>query len=215
MKEKPTIEGLKKTHFEKREEIRKRLKEFEEVFLLPDERVFEELAFCLFTPQSSAKICDKAVKRLKEKNMLLEGEKEEIAKMIYGVRFHNNKASHLVEARKVFAQNSRLTLKEKISSFKKPEEAREWLVENVKGLGYKEASHFLRNIGFGRNLAILDVHILKNLHSLEVIPDLKVAQKKNYLLYEEKMKQFAEKIGIPLAELDLVLWSKETGEVFK
>ncbi|GAJ17855.1 unnamed protein product, partial [marine sediment metagenome] len=25
---------------------------------------------------------------------------------------------------------------------------REWVVKNFKGLGYKEASHFLRNIGY-------------------------------------------------------------------
>jgi len=41
----------------------------------------------------------------------------------------------------------------------------EWLVKNLTGLGYKEAGHFLRNIGSGK-IAILDRHILRNLHAL-------------------------------------------------
>ena len=38
-------------------------------------------------------------------------------------------------------------------------EKREWVVKNVKGLRYKEDSHFLRNIDY-KNIAIIDFHIL-------------------------------------------------------
>ena len=53
-------------------------------------------------------------------------------------------------------------------------QAREWLVHNVKGIGYKEAGHFSRNIGFTQDLAILDRHILKNLKKLEPIDGVPV-----------------------------------------
>jgi len=95
-------------------------------------------------------------------------------------------------------------------------EMREFLVRNIKGMGYKEASHFLRNIGLGENLAILDRHILKNLISLGVIDSIpKTLTRKKYLKIEKKMREFAKDIGIPMAHLDLVLWFKEAGLIFK
>jgi N-glycosylase/DNA lyase len=95
------------------------------------------------------------------------------------------------------------------------EELREWLVTNVKGLGWKEASHFLRNIGH-RNLAILDRHILRNLEKYSVIRSLpKRLTKKEYLRIEEKFRRFAIAVGLSMDELDLLFWSMETGKVLK
>ena len=89
-------------------------------------------------------------------------------------------------------------------------------MDNVKGLGYKEASHFLRNIGRGKNLAILDVHILRNLKRCGVIRKIPATlTKKTYLDTEERMRKLAANINIPLEELDLLFWSLETGFVFK
>jgi N-glycosylase/DNA lyase len=93
---------------------------------------------------------------------------------------------------------------------------RTWLVENVKGIGYKEASHFLRNIGFGKDLAILDIHILKNLKKYGVTKDIpKTLTKIKYFEIENKLKIFSEKIRIPMSHLDLLFWSLETGKIFK
>ena len=95
-------------------------------------------------------------------------------------------------------------------------ELREWLVKNVKGLGYKEASHFLRNIGKSEDLAILDRHILKNLQDLKVINDIpKKLPTQKYLEIEKRMREFALENRLSLAELDLFLWSKETGYIFR
>ena len=82
----------------------------------------------------------------------------EIQPWMAGVRFRNVKSENIAIARKFFKENS-LSEKLKEDTF----EIREWLVENVRGMGYKESSHFLRNIGLGENIAILDRHILKNL----------------------------------------------------
>jgi len=115
----------------------------------------------------------------------------------------------------VTREGEKLKIKEKID----PADTlntREWLVRNVKGIGYKEASHFLRNIGLGKDLAILDVHILRNLKRYGVIKDPpKTLTRKNYLDVEEKMKEFSRDIGIPMDELDLLFWSRETGVIFK
>ena len=93
---------------------------------------------------------------------------------------------------------------------------RQWFAENVKGIGYKEASHFLRNIGLGKGLAILDVHILKNLIRHGVIKAVpKSLSRSKYLESEQKVRKFSEKIKIPMDELDILFWSNETGEIFK
>ena len=94
---------------------------------------------------------------------------------------------------------------------------REWLVENIKGLGYKEASHFLRNIGLGKDLAILDRHILKNLKRYGVIDKMpaSLGTKKVYLDIERRMLEFSKKINVPPDELDLLFWARQTGFVFK
>ncbi len=94
-------------------------------------------------------------------------------------------------------------------------ESREWLIKNVKGLGRKEASHFLRNIGH-QDLAILDRHILKNLVRVGAIGRLpKTLTTKRYSAIEQKFLQFSHTIGIPMDELDLLFWSLETGEILK
>ena len=122
----------------------------------------------------------------------------------------------IVGARRLFKKGRGLDIKSKIST-KDIIATRDWFVDNIKGMGYKEASHFLRNIGLGRNIAILDRHILKNLKRYGVIakiPD-SVGSRKVYMGIEDKMRLFSKSSGIPLDELDLLFWSLQTGFIFK
>ncbi len=216
LEQKNALEELKDLYSEKRNDIHQRLREFREILDRNDDDVFAELCFCLLTPQSSAKTCWAAVSRLKERSLLLKGEANEIQPQLNDVRFGDSKAKYIVEARATFSKDGKLYLKSHLSSFTNPFELREWMVENVKGLGYKEASHFLRNVGLGEEFAILDRHILRNLKRLEVITEVPVSiTKKRYLEIEEKLRSFSREIGIPLADLDLLFWSRETGWIFK
>jgi N-glycosylase/DNA lyase len=211
-----SVQELQTLYGEKREAIQTRLNEFKEILNRNDDDVFAELCFCLLTPQSSAKTCWAAVSRLKERSLLLKGAANEIQPQLNDVRFGDSKAKYIVEARATFTKDGRLFLKSHLSSFANLFELREWMVENVKGLGYKEASHFLRNIGLGEEFAILDRHILRNLKRLDVITEVPVSiTKKRYLEIEEKLRSFSREIGIPLADLDLLFWSRETGWIFK
>ncbi len=200
----------------KKDEIRQRLEEFKKIIEQPDERIFAELAFCICTPQSRATQCWKAIESLAKNNLLFTGSNEQIKPFLNTVRFNENKSKYIVQARKTFSNGQKIAIKEKLLPFGEPEKMRDWLVENINGFGLKEASHFLRNIGFGKTLAILDSHILKNLRKYGVIDEIpKSLAEKKYLEIEKKMKEFADKIGIPLDELDLLLWSEETGMIFK
>ena len=211
------IRELQKVYRAKQKEITCRLSAFAKCLDEKDDTtLFSELAFCLLTPQSKAQCCWDAIRSIQRHDLLLSGTENDIKRKLHRVRFHNKKARYLVEARVLFQDSNRLSIKAPLRKFSDVYECREWLVRNIKGIGHKEASHFLRNIGLGKDIAILDRHILRNLVRLGIIQDVPASlSKKNYLEIEQKMSQFAREIKIPLAHLDLLFWYKETGEIFK
>ena len=126
----------------------------------------------------------------------------------FGHRFYSKRAEYIVEARR-YAESLKKIVTD-LGEFL----AREWLVKNVKGIGYKEASHFLRNVGYF-NLAILDRHILSVLSEHGIIEKPKTLTRRRYLEIEGKMRDLAEKVDLSLGELDLYLWYMKTGKVLK
>ena len=213
------LKEVKKIYKDKKDIINKRLIEFRNIRETKDEkRALCELIFCIFTPQSKATNCWNCVEKIIEKNLLKSNEPAEFLKLneMNYVRFKNKKAYFAIEAKNKFIKNGKTEILKFLSKFKSVNEMREHLVENIKGYGYKEASHFLRNIGFVDEVAILDRHILKNLKLMGVIKRIpESVTPKLYLIIEEKMKKFSEKIKIPMGALDLILWYKETGIFFK
>ncbi|MDD5679839.1 MAG: N-glycosylase/DNA lyase [Candidatus Omnitrophica bacterium] len=210
------MKKLRSEYSKRKREIKKRLKEFSNIHKAKDEDIFSELCFCILTPQSKAVYCDKAVRELKCSGLLFKGNENIIGEILRGnVRFHNKKAAYLVGARELFKDGTKLSVKSRLNAGD-TFGTREWLVRNIKGLGYKEASHFLRNIGLGKNIAIIDRHILKNLKKYGAIRHIPTSiSKNNYIDLEEAMRNFSKKVKIPMEELDLLFWSAQTGFVFK
>ena len=193
---------------ESKEKIDKHLEKYDEIDTENREQLFEELAFCLLTPQSKARSADQAIQSLKENNLLFKGTPEQLEPHLKRIRFHITKAQRIVEAREKF-QNFKF-------NFSNIEELRHKIVQTFKGLGYKEASHYLRNIGHGRDLAILDRHILKNLVNMNLIEEIpKTLTPKKYFEIENTMKNFCKNNEMNMGHIDLILWSTETGEMFK
>jgi len=151
-------------------------------------------------------MCSKAVENMKSTGVLFRGDCAQIAKELTGARFINKKAAYIVEARDKFLHGNPVSLRSILGEINDGYLAREWLVGNVKGIGYKEAGHFLRNIGFNQDLAILDRHILRNLKKLGVIDSFPDSlSRRQYLTIEVKMKEFSEAVRIPMSHLDFVL----------
>lgn len=216
-KQKLTIEAVRETHLERAEAIRARLGEFQEVWnAQSDEILWQELVFCIFTANASARMGLRSVEAVK--NFLIEGTQSDLARILTGVhRFPNARSGYIVTTRDFLQTDCGLRLREKLESFADPLARRDWLAKTkqIKGLGYKEASHFLRNIGY-RGYAILDKHILNCLAELSVIQDPKPpSNRTKYLETETALKRFADQIEIDFDELDLVLWSIKTGEILK
>lgn len=167
--------------------------------------LFNELCFCILTANYNA---ERAIAIQNEVgDGFAELSEPELASRLkeLGYRFPNVRAKYIVCAREHPLEKLK---------FNDERELRDWLVENVKGLGLKEASHFLRNIGF-KDVAIIDFHIIDALVEHKIIAKPKTLTRKKYLMIEEKLREMAGELGITLAELDLYLWYLETGKILK
>lgn len=188
--------------------INKRINEFKKIRKSSASEIFSELCFCLLTANFQA---EKSIKIQKEISEYIESSSEEVlAKKLkeLGHRFWPQRAKRIVEAR---AHKNELY--SKIN--KLPEkEIREWILKNINGLGMKESSHFLRNIGY-TNLAIIDFHILDLLEENNLIVTPKTLSKNKYEEIEIILNNLAKKVDLNLAELDLYLWYIETGKILK
>jgi N-glycosylase/DNA lyase len=216
MEEVRSLSLLQASYLAKQSAIRARLSEFAALRdSADDKRLFEELVYCLFTAGASARMGLKSVERVR--TLLQQGTVEQIRLALIGThRFPNARAAYIIEARNFLERDCQLNLRQKLNSFGGNAEARrDFLVTQIKGIGYKEASHYLRNIGFF-GYAILDKHILKTLFEYGVLTSPHPpTTKKKYVATEEIMRNFAEGIRIDFDELDLLLWSNKTGEILK
>lgn len=193
-----------------REIIERRMREFESLRDGSEEDLFRELVFCLLTANFSAEGALRILNSLGDEIFSLP--KDELADRLaeLGHRYPKKRAEFIVEARRLIP-----VLKELVGSFRDERSFREWLVKNVKGLGYKEASHFLRNIGF-KNISIIDLHVLDLLVRFGLLEDRpKSLSRRRYLEIESLLESLSRETGIPLGELDLYLWYLETGKVIK
>ena len=211
------VDALRAEYASKRSAIERRLEDFRRIGHTEEERLFEELCFCILAAQTGARRSDAAIAALRDAKLLRSGGSSDIAYFLrHRTRFHNHKAAFIVRARERFLIGDDGGLSTILGSLPSPKDARAWLVQEVDGLGLKEASHFLRNTGRGEDLAILDRHILRNLIRHGVIQRMPhTLTAKRYLEIESRMERFARDVDIPMAALDLVFWSRETGEIFK
>jgi N-glycosylase/DNA lyase len=152
--------------------------------------------------------------------LLIEGEREQMSQALIEAgahRFPVARPGYVVITRDYLREQCGMRLREQLLSFADPIERRDWLARErrIKGLGYKESSHFLRNIGL-KGYGILDKHVLRCLADLGVVDSLRPPTNRNtYLETEERLRRFARRVRINFDELDLVLWSMKTGEVLK
>lgn len=172
------------------------------------QELFSELCFCILTANYTAE----GGMRIQQKlgfNGFYKGGYDELAQKLAanGHRFPNARADYIIDARKVAKDLPR------VYDFK-GKDARIWL-QGVKGLGMKEASHFLRNIGF-TDVAILDRHILGLLAEHDLILKMpKNMSRPQYLETEKVMEGLSDRTGLDLARLDLYMWYLKTGKLLK
>jgi len=206
-------ELLDKIHILKTNETKNRIEarliEFSEIRNKHIHEIFKELCFCIMTANCSAAKCIEVHENIGKGFLTLsETDLAEKFKEL-GYRFPNIRSKFILEARNKISQIEGI-----IKSGNKGNNLRDWIVKNIKGIGYKEASHFLRNIGYN-DYAIIDFHIVDLLVNFKLIQKPKTLTKNKYLEIENILKNIGEKLNLNLAELDLYLWFLETGKILK
>ncbi|HEC56733.1 MAG TPA: N-glycosylase/DNA lyase [Candidatus Syntrophoarchaeum butanivorans] len=196
-----------------RDKVRSRMLEFDLNHRMDTEWWFDELCFCLLTANANAARVLEIWRKMKIEGLFIAGSLGEVrdALKTLGYRFYNKRALYIIEARSHLT-----TLKHDVTSFDEPQDARDWLC-GIKGIGMKEASHFLRNVGY-RDLAILDRHILRLMDEHGLINGIRWGHglsRRRYLDIESSFRGFSQEIGLPPGELDLYLWYIKTGCVVK
>jgi len=170
--------------------------------------IFCELCFCILTANFNAERTIRIQKEIGDGFLSLPEKKLAANLRRLGHRFPNTRAKYIVQARQHIKPLSEALRNMRGNGL------REWIVKNVKGLGYKEASHFLRNVGY-TDYAIIDFHIIDVLAKHGIIRRPKTLTKVKYLEIEETLRGIAKRLGLNLSELDLYLWYMETGKVLK
>ena len=202
-----SIESLKNSDISST--IDNRIDEFSSVTGSGIDEIFKELCFCIMTANCGAKKCIEVQQRIADG--FLTYSEDELKKKFkeFGYRFPNIRAKYIIEARDYLSE-----LENKLNSDLDETDLRNWIVKVIKGLGYKEASHFLRNIGY-RDFAIIDFHIIDLLVKFNIIERPKTLTKKKYLEIEAILKKLGDKLYLDMGKLDLYLWYMETNEVLK
>ena len=193
------------------EEIRNRLLEFKETFQKADDlQIFHELSFCILSSGVGPKIAGQCMRAIGER--LADGEEDELLGRIEAIhKYAENASRYIVFTREYLKEEHGFLLKSLVSSFEDRVERRDFFAKNpgIKGLGYMQASHFLRNLGFS-GYAILDRNNLASLSELGIIGKTKYPlTKRRYLETESLMTEAAHELGISLDEFDLLLWSRK------
>ena len=198
---------LRKAKAQKGTEVIRMLSGFAANRRLPQERKFVELCFCILVANSNLEQTEKAWERVGKGFLSMDGPELRAMLKKNGVRFHN-RAAYIIEAReKMAGLESALRLHP-------DSRIREWLHDNIKGLGWKESSHLLRNLGF-TDFAILDTHVARVMHGYGLIRKApkSLSSEKTYLALEGILEKKAKKLGMSMAELDCYLFYIGSGKL--
>ncbi len=221
-----TLQILRQVYEVKRELIQQRLEQLRKGWEKSDEGVFAELCYGILLARADAAKTLPLVAELEQNRLLFEGSSEQIQEYLrqhhYALR---NKSKYIIDCRSKLTDEGVLRIKSILETkFKTPSgwnirDAREYLVSQLSGVGWKVASQFLRNVGIGLDsgLALLDTHIQSELRKFNYITRIyrQALRKARYLEYELRMQEMAKESVIPVDDLDLLIWSNKTGLIIK
>ena len=194
---------------------------------LTENQIWRELCFCLLSGNVAFELVKSTIEVLESKgfldfNWILEEQKskEYIFKLfnepnfepkkkngeLRKYRYPKKRSEEITKAAKLLYSNSSLkTMLEKTAS---DIEIRNFLAQNVPGIGIKESSHFLRNIGYSNSLAIIDIHVLNFLkqHNFVHSDDVLTLTESRYMKLEKILQNLADFPGLDLGIFDLSIW---------
>ena len=121
-------------------------------------------------------------------------------------RYPQKRSEEIINAAQILYANS--SIKKILNNSTSDIAVRNFLVNKIPGIGIKESSHFLRNIGYSNSLAIIDVHVLNFLKQYNYVDPIEVQTltKLKYEKLEIILQNLAEFHKLDLNILDLAIW---------
>lgn len=121
-------------------------------------------------------------------------------------RFPKARSKQLSRTRNALA---RISLTTRLADTGDSKYLRKTLVAEIPGLGPKQASMFLRNIGRSYDLAILDSHVLRFMDVQDILPigQARIGTVKGYEKAEQVAVNYADDLGYPAGYLDWAIWA--------
>jgi len=121
-------------------------------------------------------------------------------------RYHKSKSSMIIKTAESLYEVNQLTLKKILLSARNEFDARDLLVDICCGIGMKQASLFLRNINYAKELAILDSHVIGFMSKMNLFRCDKSFTKRRYLHAESVLRKYANSLNKEPASLDVAIW---------
>jgi N-glycosylase/DNA lyase len=197
--------------------------------VLAEEELLHEAAVCIFGSQTHFEIALAAANRARSEGLfrssaLLRNSSHYEARVVSALskplrvyiadrrrdvlpRFRNRLAALLAATiKRIYGHG--LSFKSILASSRSAREARESLVEAVTGFGPKQASLYLRRVGFSSDLAILDTHILDYLMMARGVNPKpgSLSKLSTYEQIEREFRQVARHFGYAVGCVDLAMW---------
>lgn len=207
--------------YEKWSDVYKRRPSWSE---LREGRLWEELCFCILSSNVPYEMASTALVQLAQKGLLdFEDSRRiragsiasELSRPVYHpirkdgslrvYRFPRNGAHNIVGAWAYLYLNN-AGLRSLLRKELVPATLRSILVSNVPGIGFKEASHFLRDVKYTDALAVLDTHVVSFLDSFVEPLEAGSLTPRRYVQLEAMMIEFARNLGLCPAVLDMAVW---------
>ncbi len=121
--------------------------------------------------------------------------------------YPKSKSQYIIKTGLEIYKNSFTSIKHILRTSRDENMTRETFVKICTGIGPKQASLFLRNIGYSENLAILDSHVIHYMYLLGMRDKkTRIYTMNDYSKYEDILLFYADSLNKTLATVDIAIW---------
>jgi len=194
-----------------------------------ERKLLAELILCILSSQDKFEIAVSATRSLLKNNVLkVPADESELEKLSVDVRrillepvrfsvgkkryerklrFNKRKTDYVLSTIENIYLND-LTLGKILDACDTPDKTRRLLIRYACGIGPKQASMFLRNVGFYSDFAVLDKHVIEFMRMMAIYDSGKSpATIARYEALESGLKSYANAYEVGMLHLDLAIWT--------
>ena len=181
-----------------------------------EDALWRELVSCILGSRVRFEAAHAAVERMDDMRLLSSSrrtsrfdqyEQDTVTALSGGYPFYRMRANQIRRAAE-YLYGTRGAIRDLLGRASDVRVARRLLAAEVSGLGPKQASLFLRNIGYAKHVAILDVHVLTYMNwvGLTNAPLKSVSTIRKYEILEDSFIEHACSFGCTPDQFDLAVW---------